>query len=462
MNPTSLSLSEGAALVAARKLSPVEWTQATLERIARIDPQLNCYITLPAESAMSQAHEAEAEIGAGHYRGALHGAPLALKDLYETKGVRTTAGSDFLRDHIPEADCTVVSKLNRAGAVSLGKLNMHEFAAGVTNDNPHFGACKNPWAPERIPGGSSGGSAAAVAARLCAGSLGSDTAGSIRMPASLCGIVGLKPSRGRVSLRGVIPLSWNLDHAGPMAQRVRDTALLLQAIAGYDADDPYSINAPLDDYLKDIDGGIKGWRVGIARGYFAEADAEVLRAVEAATMIFAQLGAQTSEVNLDIARDPASANGVMLTSDAAAFHRERLRDDPERFGPGVLTMLQFGAACASSDYALARYTQAQVRREFERFFENYDVLLTPTTPSAAPLRDGANTIETGRLLLRFTSPFNFTGLPALSVPCGFTAEGLPIGLQIVGPAWSEARVLRAGHAYEQATDWHKREPLIVG
>jgi aspartyl-tRNA(Asn)/glutamyl-tRNA(Gln) amidotransferase subunit A len=460
MELTSLTLSEAAELVAARALSPVDWTDAILDRIARIDPRLNCYITLTADAARASARQAETEIAAGNYRGPLHGAPLALKDLYETKNVRTTAGSIFFAEHVPGADCVAVTKLAAAGAHSLGKLNMHELALGVTNNNPHFGACKNPWAPERITGGSSGGSAAALAAGLCAGSLGSDTGGSIRIPASLCGIVGLKPTAGRVSVRGVIPLSWNLDHAGPMARRVRDAALLLQAIAGFDADDPYSVNTPAGDYVTGIDGGVKGWRVAIARGYFADADAEVVRCVEAAAMVFAHLGAHVNEANLDSARDAASANGVMTTSDAAAFHRERLRDQPERFGADVLTRLRSGAAFSSTDYSLARRTQTLVRRQFEHFFESHDLLLTPTTPIAAPLRNGPDAVETARVLTRYTAPFNLTGLPALSVPCGFTVDGLPIGLQIVGPAWSEARVLRAGHAYEQKTGWHKRAPTV--
>jgi aspartyl-tRNA(Asn)/glutamyl-tRNA(Gln) amidotransferase subunit A len=460
MEATSLSMSEAAELIAARKLSPVDWTEETLERIARLDPQLNCYITLTGEAALAHAHDAEAEIAAGRYRGPLHGAPLALKDLYETKGVRTTAGSLFFADHVPGADCIAVSKLAAAGAHSLGKLNMHELALGVTNNNPHFGACKNPWAPERITGGSSGGSASALAAGMCAGSLGSDTGGSIRIPASLCGIVGLKPTRGRVSLRGVIPLSWNLDHAGPMARRVRDAALLLQAIAGYDADDPYSVNAPVDDYVTHIDDGVKDWRIGVARGYFAEANAEVLRAVEAAAMVFAHLGAHVSEVNMDAARDAAVANPVLSASDAAAFHRERLSEHPERFGADVLNRLRSAAAFTSSDYSMARRAQTQVRHQFERFFEGFDLLLTPTTPSVAPLRDGLDAIEAARLLTRFTSPFNLTGLPAMSVPCGFTMDGLPIGLQIVGAPWSEARVLRAGHAYERSSEWHAHAPSV--
>ncbi len=459
MELTSLTLSEAANLIEQRKLSPLELTQAHLERIQRINPRLNCFITLTGDVAVQRAREAEAEIQHGHYRGALHGIPLALKDLYETKGVRTTAGSKFFADYVPDADCAVVQKLKAAGTVMLGKLNMHEWALGVTNDNPHYGACKNPWALERIPGGSSGGSGAALAAELCLGSLGSDTGGSIRIPASLCGVVGLKPTYGLVSVRGVVPLSWNLDHAGPMARRVRDVALLLQAIAGYDPDDPYSLDAPTDDYLKNLESGVHGWHVALAgRGFFGEADVEVLEAVQAAAKIFEQLGAAIGEVEIARAREAWQANGLMTTSDAAAYHRERLQTRPEDFGADVLSRMRTGAAYTSTDYVMARRTQTLLRYELDKFFDDYDILLTPTTPAAAPLREGREATETARLLTRFTSLFNLSGLPALSLPCGFTRDGLPIGLQIVSRPLAEAQVLRAGHAYEQATEWHRRRP----
>ncbi len=331
----------------------------------------------------------------------------------------------------------------------------------MTNDNPHFGACRNPWDLERIPGGSSGGCAAALAARLCLGALGSDTGGSIRIPASLCGVVGLKPTRGRVSLRGVIPLSWNLDHAGPMARSARDAAILLQAIAGYDAEDPYSVNHPGEEYLMTLKKGVSGWRVALASdAFFAEADAEVLAAVQDAASVFVQLGAHVEEVPFPGAREAAQANGLMVTSDAAAFHRERLQNRPQDFGPDVLQRLQTGAAYTSTEYILARHAQTLLRHQFERFFAEYDILLTPTTPIAAPLRAGEDAVERARQLTRFTAPFNLTGLPALSLPCGFTREGLPIGLQIVSRSWAETQVLQAAYAYEQVTGWNVRKPLL--
>ncbi|MBI3733162.1 MAG: amidase, partial [Chloroflexi bacterium] len=295
MELTSLTLSEASDLIARGSLSPVALTQAHLDRIARLNPSLNCFITLTADAALEQARIAEIEIRQGHTRGALHGIPLALKDLYETQGVRTTAGSSFLANSVPASDGAVVAKLNASGAVMLGKLSMHEWALGVTNNNPHFGPCHNPWGLEHVPGGSSGGSGAALAAELCLGSLGSDTGGSIRIPASLCGIVGLKPTTGRVSLRGVVPLSWNLDHAGPMARRVRDVAMLLQAIAGYDPQDPYSANVETGDYsgeselhaAKALEAGVRGWRVALATGdTFDDADPEVLSAVREAAKVF--------------------------------------------------------------------------------------------------------------------------------------------------------------------------------
>lgn len=454
---TRLTLADAANLLAAKKISPVEIVEAHIARIEQLEPGLNCFITRTFEIALDQARQAESDIQRGKYRGALHGIPIALKDLYETRGVRTTAGSKFFRDHIPDADCAVVEKLNAAGAINLGKLNLHEIALGVTNDNPHFGAARNPWNTDCITGGSSGGSGAALAAELCLGSLGTDTGGSIRIPSSLCGVVGLKPTYGRVSTRGVFPLSWNLDHAGPMARRVRDAAIILQAIAGYDMNDPYSANVPVDDYLAQIEQGVAGWRVAfVSRGHFAEADGQVLSHVRDAARVFEKLGARVEEVEIEIANDLWRANGTMTTADGAAFHRERLQTHPEDFGADVLARLTSGANATSSDYVLARRTQTLGRRWFENFFQTYDILLTPTTAAAAPVRGSTNAVETARLLTRFTAPFNLSGLPALSEPCGFTQSGLPIGLQVVSRHWAEGKVLQAGFAYEQATEWHEK------
>lgn len=456
-----LTITEAAGLLARGKISPVELTQAFLRRIEDLNRALNCFITLTTEAALQSARQAEAEIRGGDYRGTLHGIPLTLKDLYETRGVRTTAGSKFFADNVPSTDAVVVERLGIAGATLLGKLNMHEIALGVTNNNPHFGACHNPWNLDCTPGGSSGGSAAALAAGLCLGSLGSDTGGSIRIPASLCGVVGLKPTYGRVSLRGVIPLSWSLDHAGPMARRVKDAAVLLQAIAGYDPLDPVSVDVQVPDYLAEIDQGVRGWRIALANdGFLKRADPEVLEAVYAAAQVFTRLGAEVTPTGLPNGRDAALNNGLIVTSEAAAFHRQRLAERPEDFGADVRQRLQTGAAYTSTEYVLARRTQAELRRLYELFFNDYDVLLMPTTPIPAPSLDGPDAVEQARTLTRFTAPLNLTGLPALSLPCGFSRDGLPIGLQIVARPWAEAALLRAGQAYETATEWHLRRPEL--
>jgi aspartyl-tRNA(Asn)/glutamyl-tRNA(Gln) amidotransferase subunit A len=461
-----LSLAQATEWIRQRKLSPVELTQAHLDRIQRLEPRINSYITVTAEAVMQQAYQAEADLQrgetpAGKPLGPLHGLPLAIKDLYETQGVLTTAGTKHFSDYIPSEDAAVVEKLKSAGAILLGKTNMHEIALGLTNVNPHYGACHNPWALDHIVGGSSGGSAAALAAGLCLGSLGSDTGGSIRVPASLCGVVGLKPTHGRVSLRGAIPLSWNLDHAGPMARTVMDVAMLLQVIAGYDAQDPYCEDIPVDDYLKDIHRGVKGWRIALAEDeYFNRTQPEVLQAVKLAAQTFEALGAQVEATPFPDIYQAALANGMMVTSDAAAFHESRLLEKPGDFGADVLQRLQNGAALPLKEYIQARYTQTLLRRQFAHFFESYDLLLMPTTPVVAPPIEGPDAVELARLLTRYTAPFNLTGLPALSLPCGFTNEGLPIGLQIIARHWGEAQLLQAGFAYEQATHWHNRRPVI--
>jgi len=456
-----LSLSEAADLIGQRKLSPLELTRAFLDRIERLQPRLNAFITVMAETALERARQAEDEIQHGRYRGALHGIPLSLKDLYETAGIRTTHGSKFFTDYVPENDALVVHKLKEGGAVLLGKNNMHEIALGVTNVNAHFGACHNPWNLERIPGGSSGGSAAALAAGLCLGSFGSDTGGSIRIPAALCGVVGLKPTYGRISLRGVIPLSWHLDHAGPMARQVHDVAILLKHVAGYDPEDPSSVNVAVEDYEASLEGGVRGWKIALATDeYFTRADSEIISAVQTAAKILEEQGAQVIAVDFPEGYQAALINGRMVTSDGAAFHQERLQSRPQDFGPGVIERLQEGAARSAMEYSQMRKEQSRLRRLYERFFEQYDVLLTPTTPVTAPPIQGPNAVEQARLLTRFTAPFNLTGLPAISLPCGFSHEGLPIGLQIISAPWAEAKVLRAAYAYEQVAEWHRRWPNL--
>jgi aspartyl-tRNA(Asn)/glutamyl-tRNA(Gln) amidotransferase subunit A len=486
MELSFLTITDALALLTRQEISAADLTEACFRQIERLNPVLNAFITVTSAIASSEATTLAPRSGrepAGARRPAAHlpraqvpgsageqshnlqkdlplfGIPIALKDLYETAGIRTTAGSKFFADTIPVEDAFVVQKLKAAGAVLPGKTNMHEIALGVTGVNPHYGACRNPWDVARITGGSSSGSAAALAAGMCLGALGTDTGGSIRIPAALCGVVGLKPTYGRVSLRGVIPLSWNLDHAGPMARTVRDVALLLQIISGYDPLDPASADVPVDDYFVHLEDGVKGWRIALAYGeYFAETDAEVGEAVQLAARLFESLGAQVEEADLSWAREAALANGLLVQADAAAYHRERLAARPEDFGADVRQRLQNGAACTSTEYALARRTQSEMRRKFENLFSDYDILLTPTTPIAAQLIEGMDAIEQARHLTRFTAPFNLTGLPALSLPCGFTSRGLPVGLQIVSKPWGEAKVLQAGYAYEQATTWHEAIP----
>ena len=426
-------------------------TQACYRQIERLNPTINAFITVIPQGQKRERAQS---------KGALANIPIAVKDLYETAGIRTTAGSLFFKDYIPDQDATVVRKLKEAGADILGKTSTHEIALGVTNINPHYGSPRNPWDTACITGGSSGGSAAAVSAGMCMAALGTDTGGSIRIPASLCGVVGLKPTYGRVSLRGVFPLSWNLDHAGPLTRSVADAALLLQVMAGYDPDDPSCADMPVDNYLNTIEAGVKGWKIALAAGDYIEASQpEVLAAVREAGMLFATLGAQVEEVDISWLREAAVANGQMTTADGAAFHRERLEEHPELFGADVRQRLETGRDLTSGEYALARRKQVEVRRRCETFFHQYEALLLPTTPiPALPIDNIQNSASQAPALTRFTAPFNLSGLPALSLPCGFTTGGLPIGLQIVSGAWQEVKVLQVGYAYEQGTEWHKRKP----
>lgn len=455
MDISTLTIPSALEQLRTGSLSAPELTAACLQTIQRLNPEINAFITVADYQALKVSETFRVS------QGSLAGIPIALKDLYETADILTTAGTTFFKDYLPENDSVVGQKLASAGAILLGKTNTHEIALGVTGVNPHYGAVRNPWNLSRITGGSSSGSAAAVASGMVLAALGTDTGGSIRIPASLCGVVGLKPTFGRVSLRGIFPLSWNLDHAGPLTKTVRDAALILQVIAGYDALDPASINRPVDEYLSGLEGGVRGWRVAVLTGAYAwEADPEALEAVRAAAQVFEKLGAQVEPVALDWLREAALANSLMTQADGAAYHRQRLAENPEGFGVDVRQRLQTGAAFTSTEYSLARRTQTEMRRRMEGFFGQYDLLLLPSTPIPAPLIEGNDALEQARQLTRFTAPFNLTGFPALSVPCGFSSAGLPLGLQLVSEAWGEAKLLHAGHAFEQATEWHKQKPAI--
>lgn len=462
INLSTLTLSFALELIRRGELSPRALAQACLGQIEHLNPRLNAFLTIIPESALQQAEQAEMLLGrspANLDKLELLGIPLALKDLIETAGIRTTAGSLFFKDYLPGEDARVVLKLKQSAAVLVGKTNTHEIALGVTTNNPHFGPCRNPWNPARIPGGSSGGSAVAVATGMCLGALGTDTGGSIRIPAALCGVVGLKPTYGRVSLRGVIPLSWNLDHIGPIARTVEDAARLFTAIAGFDPHDPVSEELPVGDCLSGLHGDIRGLRVALASGdYVDAADPEVSAALIEAGRTFKQLGAVLEKVEIPWLEAAAGANRQMTQADASAYHRQRLAEHPEWFGEDVRERLRAGAALTAPEYALVRRTQSELKRALEGLFEKYDILILPTTPIPAPEIDGTQAIEAARQLTRFTAPFNLTGVPALTVPSGSTQSGLPIGLQIVSKPWAEAKLLQAGQAFEQATEWHTRHP----
>jgi aspartyl-tRNA(Asn)/glutamyl-tRNA(Gln) amidotransferase subunit A len=465
MKPDLSTLDLSAALEALlrREFSALELTEACLRQIERLNPQLNAFITPTLELAFQASVQADALISltpSNLNELRLLGIPVGLKDLIETQAVLTTAGSKFYAKNIPDQDAQAVLKLKLAGAVIAGKTNTHEIALGVTGVNPLFGIACNPWDLTRITGGSSSGSATAVAVGMCLAALGTDTGGSIRIPASLCGVVGLKPTFGRISTRGVIPLSWNLDHVGPLTRTVRDAAVMLQVLAGFDPHDPASADVPVDDYLINLDKGVAGWRVALAVGDYIDAsDPQVLAGVQAVAGNFRDLGAQVEKVDLSWIADLAQANTRITQADGAAFHHLRLLEHPDWFGPDVLQRLQTGAALSSTDYVLARRSQAEGRRTFEMFFSKYDLLLLPTTPIPAPPIEGIGAIESARQLTRFTSPFNLTGLPALSVPCGFV-DGLPFGVQMVSRHWGEARILQAGSTFEHVTGWHKEHPAL--
>jgi aspartyl-tRNA(Asn)/glutamyl-tRNA(Gln) amidotransferase subunit A len=471
--PNLLSVTEAVRLMREGALTAGELLDACLRQIGRLNPRLNAFITVCSElgalDTRKRSHTAEHDIDAESAVQAqaepalpLDSVPIAVKDLFETENIRTTSGSLFFKDHVPKRDAAIVARLKDAGGLIIGKTNMHEIALGLTTLNPHFGACLNPWDQSRIAGGSSGGSAVAVATGMALAALGTDTGGSIRIPASLCGVVGLKPTRGRVSLTGVVPLSWNLDHAGPLTNTVRDAAILLQVIAGYDPEDPCSADQAVEDYSERLDGGINGWRIALGTGdYVSEASAEVLEAMHQAAKVLGHSGAKVEAVDVSYLHEAALANGIMTQADGAAYHHQRLADHPDWFGEDVRRRLETGRNTTSTQYVLARRTQTEMKHRLGRFFRDYDMLLLPTTPVIAPVVQGGDSFEQARRLTRFTSPFNLTGLPAISIPAGVSSEGLPIGLQIVAGAWREAALLRAAFAYEREADWGARRPPLA-
>ncbi len=443
-----------------KEVSPVELTRCCLDRIEKLNPALNAFITVTGDSALAEARAAEIEIARGEWRGPLHGIPVALKDLIDTAGTRTTAASALFEHRVPIEDAEVVERLRRAGAVFLGKNNLHEFAYGGSSLVSFFGDVRNPRNSAHIAGGSSGGSAAAVAAGLCYAAIGTDTAGSIREPAALCGCVGIKPTYGRVSARGVIALSWSLDHVGPLAATVGDAAAVLQAIAGYDRLDICSADVPVDDYVSALGGSTKKLRVGIPRRYFYDdLDEEVRAAVEQALAVIGTLVAQVPDVQIEV-----SSDRTVQAAESFAYHAYNVAQTPELYQPETLRRIRSGENVSAAQYIQHRQELDQERRHAQTFFADVDLLVTPTMPIPAPAiadlkRDPAALRPAELALLRNTRPFNVWGLPAISVPCGFTKSGLPIGLQIAGPHWREDLVLRLAHAYEQATEWHGLCPV---
>ena len=446
-----LSLEDAARLVASKQVSPVELTDATLARVASLNPALNAFITVTEEQARAAAREAEREIAAGRYRGPLHGIPVAVKDLFATKGVRTTAGSKILRDWGPDYDATVVTKLSEAGAVGLGKLGLHEFAFGTTSDNVHFGAVRNPWNLDHVPGGSSGGSGAATAAGLAFATLGSDTGGSIRIPAAACGCVGLMPTNGPASLYGAVPLSWSLDHPGPLTRTVRDAAIVLRAISGHDPLDLTTDARPVPDWLDGAERGPRGLRIGVPKQYFFDNLApDIERLVRKALGDLESAGASLREVDWPQLSTYVGPTTAVMFAEASAYHAPHFSARRDDYGAQVAFLLDLGLKTTGVQYVQGYRLMQEVRGgAADAVLDGVDVLAVPTMPVAAPTIESARQQDPALRMAAFTGAFDFTGQPAISVPCGLTPDGLPAGIMFAGRRWDEASVVRAGRAYEQ-------------
>jgi aspartyl-tRNA(Asn)/glutamyl-tRNA(Gln) amidotransferase subunit A len=452
----TLNLEELSPLLRDKRVSPVEVTQAYLERIDALNETFHAFIAVMREQALADAWRCQEDILQGDYRGPLHGVPVALKDLYDTAGVPTTAASKIYAHRLPEKDATGVARLRAAGAVIIGKTNLHEFAYGVTAHSSYFGPTRNPWDLERVAGGSSGGSGAAVAAGLCMAATGSDTGGSIRIPAALCGIVGLKPTYGRISCHGMLPLSWSLDHPGPMARTVYGAAAMLAAMAGYDPCDPASADVPIPGYTTGLGGGVAGLRIGLDPQWALSGIHEEVRAAfQGGLAVLQDLGAEIIEVSVPHVVEGMEAALTILMAEATAIHEEFLQACPDDYQPDVRARLEKGFAVRGIDYGRARRSGELLRRDLAVLFQKADLLATPVCGIPAPrigqreVTIDGETVPVMVPLTRYTRVFNLTGLPAISVPCGFSSEGLPIGLQLVGRAWDEATVLRAAYAYER-------------
>lgn len=462
-----LSITEGAALLGARKLSPVEWTRACLARIEAFNPALDAFVTLTADSALAQARQAEAEIQLGRIRGPLHGVPFGLKDMIDTRGILTTAHSKIMFDRVPQRDATVAAKLYEAGGVLLGKLSTHEFAHGGPSFDLPWPPARNPWNPAHFTGGSSSGSAAAVAAGLMPTALGTDTGGSIRSPSWLCGCVGLKPTFGRVSRSGVIPFSESCDHVGPLTRTVEDAAIMLQILAGADAADRGTSPRALPDLRSVLNGGIKGMRFGFVR-HFSEEDVKVndeLRtSVDAALAVFKSLGAQVEDVRLRSLHDYYAIRVMLSESEQFSLHLKNLRERPGDYGQHFLGRCLPACLFTAPNYLSAQRERRRVLTEMQAVHEKYDALITVGAGPAPALSDH-KTIGASDWWMKpgMGALGSVSGAPALAIPCGFSMGGLPLGFQIIGRPWDEATLLRIGQAYQSATAWHQqRPPLVAG
>jgi aspartyl-tRNA(Asn)/glutamyl-tRNA(Gln) amidotransferase subunit A len=462
------SVAELSDLIAGGAVSPVEIAESCLERIAVCNAKLNAVVTLQAEQAMAEARAAEAEIARGARRGALHGIPVAHKDLYWTRRLRTTAGSQLRADFLPDEDATIVARMKAAGMVLIGKLNTQEFAYGPTNEHSLFGPVLNPWDLSRYAGGSSGGSGAALAARMFPAATGSDTGGSIRIPACCCGITGLKPTYGRTSRYGIFPLAWSMDHGGPMARSARDVAMLLQVMAGPDPRDPSTAIREVPEYSAALTGNVSGRRVGIPIRYFYDrASPEIEDTVRRALQVLEGLGAELVEIDIPDVEHSAAAAAVLYYVEATAYHDDEfLAGRGHLFTDRVRRFLELGNFILARDYVQAQRYRALLGRRMADLWSRVDLIVTPTLPiTATPLGQATVTPRSNEepvylALLRNTEPFNLTGLPALTVPCGFSADGLPIGMQIVSRPFAEAEVLCAGDAFQRETNWHERQPPL--
>ena len=448
------TIAELAPLVKNRDVSPVEITESVLERTKKYNPTINAFIEISEEKAIEAAKLAENDIRAGRYKGVLHGIPLALKDIFNVKGETVTVGSKIHGDFVPDDDAAVVSKLKDAGALFTGKLNMHEYAWGATTDNPHYGACRNPWNLEKNPMGSSGGSGAAVAADMTIASLGTDTGGSVRMPAAACGIVGLKPTHGRVSKYGCFPLSWSLDHIGPMTKTVEDAAILLEQIAGFDERDPTTVDLPTESYTEYLNGNIKGKVIGIIEDYyFHDIDEGIEKRVRKAIQTFEDMGAEVEVIRIPSLKYAQYAELITILVESSAIHHKNIISRPNDFGEDVRLNIKMGFLPSGVDYVQAQQVRRMLDRDFSKAFEKVDVFVAPSLPVPPPTI-GIDTTGQG---VRFSCPANLTGLPSISIPCGIS-DGLPVGMQIIGPAFHEGEILNFAYALEQTNPLKGQKP----